>query len=42
VSLDISQDGKKLAVGDECGKIYILYNFMSTQDGAKLIIQTLP
>ena len=42
VSLDISNDGKKLAVGDETGKIYILYNFMANQDGAKLIIQTLP
>ena len=42
MSLSISHDGKKLAVGDESGKIYILYNFMANQDGAKLIIQTLP
>lgn len=38
VSLDISLDGKKLAVGDETGKMYILYNFMANQEGAKLII----
>ena len=42
VSLDLSHDGKKLAVGDECGKIYILYNFMQTDSFAKLIIQSLP
>jgi hypothetical protein len=29
VSLSISHCGKKLAVGDESGKIYILFNFMA-------------
>jgi hypothetical protein len=28
VSLDLQDDGKKLAVGDEYGKIYVMYNFM--------------
>jgi hypothetical protein len=41
VSLDISEDGKKLAVGDEFGKIYVLYNFMQGSS-AKLVIQSLP
>ena len=31
LSLDLSSDGKKLAVGDECGKIYVLYNFMASE-----------
>ena len=41
VSLDISQDGKKLAVGDEVGKIYVLYNYMDNEK-SQLVIQSLP
>ena len=43
-SLAISHDGKKIAVGDEAGKIYLLYNFMPDQSSkqAKLVIQSLP
>jgi WD40 repeat protein len=43
-SLAISHDGKRIAVGDEAGKIYLLYNFMPDQSSkqAKLVIQSLP
>ena len=41
VSLDLSHDAKKLAVGDDFGKIYILYNFMHGSQ-AKIVIQSLP
>lgn len=30
IGLTISKDGKSLAVSDDYGKIYILYNFMSS------------
>jgi len=30
-----------MAVGDECGKIYVLYNFMASSQ-AKLVVQSLP
>ena len=29
IGLTISKDGKSLAVSDDFGKIYVLYNFMS-------------
>ena len=39
----ISNDGKTLAVGDDFGKIYIMFNFMNvTGSHAKLVIQSLP
>ena len=43
-SLAISHDGKRIAVGDEAGKIYLLYNVMPDQSSkqAKLVIQSLP
>jgi len=43
VSIALSSDSKKLAVGDEFGKIYVLYNFMASKDPHnKLVIQSLP
>lgn len=45
MSLAISDDAKKLAVGDDCGKIFVLLNFMpsaSDDDPAQLVIQSLP
>lgn len=47
VSLALSSDGRKLAAGDDFGKIYVLYNFMapvSSDDHsqAKMVIQSLP
>ena len=32
VGLTLSSDGKSLAVSDDFGKIYILYNFMGIKD----------
>lgn len=43
--LDLSPDAKALAVGDEVGKIYVLYNFMELSEErnqGRLIIQSLP
>lgn len=31
VSIDMSSDAKKIAAGDEFGKIYIIYNFLASE-----------
>ena len=41
-TIDLSPDGKVLAVADEFGKIFVLYNFMDNSGGARLLIQSLP
>ena len=41
-SIDLSPSSKVMAVSDEFGKIYILYNFMANTSGARLMIQSLP
>lgn len=40
-SVALSEDGKILAVGDNFGKIFVMYNFMDSKSQARLIIQSL-